>query len=75
VDDYLAWALAQPDVPRADLIDGKIFAHAAKRIAHLRTKHKAAAALEAAIRAARFSRQGAFVSTTRTAVPAITVPE
>ncbi len=53
VDDYLSWSLARPDAPRADLIDGEIFAHAAERIAHLRVKHKAAAALEAAIAKAK----------------------
>jgi Uma2 family endonuclease len=55
VDDYIAWSLAQSDTSRADLIDGEVYAHAAERVSHLRVKHKAASALDAAIAAAKLS--------------------
>ncbi len=50
VDDYVAWSLDQPDAPRADLIDGEIYAHAAQRIAHVQSKIRVVNALERAIR-------------------------
>jgi Uma2 family endonuclease len=53
VDDYIAWSLANPNAPRSDLINGKVYAHAAERVSHLRVKHKAATTLEAAIAGAR----------------------
>ena len=55
VDDFIAWSLAQPEPVRADLIDGAIHAHAAERIFHLRVKHKAAMALDAALSKAKLS--------------------
>ena len=55
VDDFIAWSLAQPEPVRADLIDGAIYAHAAERIFHLRVKHKAAMALDAALSKAKLS--------------------
>jgi hypothetical protein len=49
VGEYIARSLGHPDAPRADLINGEIYAHAAERVHHLRVKHKAAVVLETAI--------------------------
>jgi Uma2 family endonuclease len=53
VGDFIAWSLARPEQVRADLIDGVIYARAAERIFHLRVKHKAAMALDAALSKAK----------------------
>lgn len=52
VDDYIAWSLAK-DGPRADLIDGVVYAQAGERIAHLRIKHRVAVELENGVAAAK----------------------
>ncbi len=49
VDDYIAWSLAHPDAPRADLIEGEVYAQAPERVSHLRTKVRAVNALANAI--------------------------
>jgi Uma2 family endonuclease len=53
VDDFIAWSVAQPEPVRADLIDGTIYAHARRAHFHLRVKHKAAMALDAALSKAK----------------------
>src|SRR5262245_2049946 len=49
VDEYLAWADAQPERQHAELINGQIVAMAPERISHAETKLAAVIALKAAI--------------------------
>jgi Uma2 family endonuclease len=52
VDDYLAWAAAQSEQPRTELINGQIVAMSPERAEHNRTKLRVAIALQRAIEAA-----------------------
>src|SRR5215510_5894397 len=49
VDQYLAWARAQSDPPRTELINGQIVPMSPERIAHNRTKIKVLLALRQAL--------------------------
>jgi Uma2 family endonuclease len=49
VDDYLAWAAAQPGEVHAELWDGVIVAQSAQRLSHIRTKVAVAVALANAL--------------------------
>jgi Uma2 family endonuclease len=52
VDEFVAWSLAHPDAPRSELVNGEVYAQAAERVAHVRTKIRAVNALANAIRTA-----------------------
>ena len=49
VDQYLAWARAQSDPPRTELINGQIVPMSPERVAHNRTKIKVLLALRQAL--------------------------
>jgi Uma2 family endonuclease len=49
VEEYLAWANAQPERQRSELINGRIVAMAPERIKHAKVKLAAAMALKAAV--------------------------
>ena len=55
VDQFLSWAMAQPDGPRYELVDGEVVAMAPERAAHARRKAAIWLALRDAIKAARLS--------------------
>jgi Uma2 family endonuclease len=38
VDQFLSWAMAQPDGPRYELVDGEVVAMAPERAGHARRK-------------------------------------
>jgi Uma2 family endonuclease len=52
VDQYLAWARAQSEAPRTELINGQIVPMSPERVAHNRTKIKVLLALRQALVAA-----------------------
>ncbi len=66
VSDYLAWAEAQGDGPRTELINGQIVAMSPERLGHNRVKNAARDALHNALIAARIKGE---VFTDRVAVP------
>lgn len=51
VPEYLAWAAAQSERQRSELIDGQIVQMPSERVAHTRLKYRAAKALDAALAA------------------------
>lgn len=51
-DDFIAWAMQQPEGQHYELVAGEVFAKAPERVAHARTKLRIAVQLSAAIRAA-----------------------
>ncbi len=53
VDQFLSWAMAQPDGPRYELVDGEVVAMAPERAAHARRKAEVWLALRDGIKAAR----------------------
>src|SRR5579883_730227 len=55
VDEFLAWAIAQPEPLKADLIDGHVYAQAPQRLAHIQVKVAATIALGNAIKTAGLS--------------------
>jgi Uma2 family endonuclease len=55
VDEFLAWAITQPEPLKADLIDGHIYAQAPQRLAHIQVKVAAAVAFRSAIKTAGLS--------------------
>ena len=52
VDEYLAWADAQPERQRSELINGQIVAMAAERVGHNHTKGRVYLALTQAMKSA-----------------------
>jgi Uma2 family endonuclease len=52
VDQFLVWAMAQPDGPRYELVDGEVVAMAPERAAHARRKAEIWLALRDGIRSA-----------------------
>jgi len=52
VDQYLAWARAQSDPPRTELINGQIVPMSSERVAHNRTKIKVLLTLRQALETA-----------------------
>jgi len=52
VADYLAWAAAQAEGPRTELINGQIIPMSPERVAHNRTKIRVLEALQRALKAA-----------------------
>jgi Uma2 family endonuclease len=52
VDQFLVWAMAQPDGPRCELVDGEVVALAPERAAHARRKARIWRALTDAVEAA-----------------------
>src|SRR4051794_1752295 len=55
VDEYLTWAAAQGEQPRAELVNGQIVPMPAERAIHNRVKGTVYVALVAAVKAARLS--------------------
>jgi Uma2 family endonuclease len=52
VDQFLSWAMAQPDGPRYELVDGEVVAIAPQRAVHARRKAAVWLALTDAVDAA-----------------------
>ncbi len=55
VDQFISWAMAQPDGPRCELVAGEVVAMAPERAAHARRKAEIWLALRDGIRAAGLS--------------------
>jgi Uma2 family endonuclease len=55
VDQFISWAMAQPDGPRYELVDGEVVAMAPERAGHARRKAAVWLALRDCIKAARLS--------------------
>jgi Uma2 family endonuclease len=51
-DEFLAWAMEQPEGERYELVAGEVVAMAPERLGHARVKHQVARCLEDAIAAA-----------------------
>jgi Uma2 family endonuclease len=48
-DEFIAWAMEQPETERYELVAGEIFAMAPERATHVRTKYRVARLLDDAI--------------------------
>ncbi len=51
-DEFIAWAMQQPEGQRYELVAGEVVAMAPERLSHARAKHRVARCLEDAIKAA-----------------------
>ena len=51
-DEFIEWAMGLPDGERYELVGGELVAMSPERAVHTRTKHRAAVALENAVRRA-----------------------
>jgi Uma2 family endonuclease len=51
-DEFIEWAMGLPDGERYELVGGELVAMSPERAVHTRTKHRAAVALENAVRVA-----------------------
>jgi Uma2 family endonuclease len=51
-DEFIAWAMAQPEGERYELVAGEVVAMSPERVGHARVKHRVARCLEDAISAA-----------------------
>ena len=51
-DEFIAWAIEQPDGERYELVAGEVVAMLPERLSHSRVKHRIARLLEDAIAAA-----------------------
>ena len=51
-DEFLAWAMAQPEGERYELVAGEVVAMSPERLSHARVKHRIVRSLEDAIAAA-----------------------
>jgi Uma2 family endonuclease len=49
-DEFIEWAMGLPDGERYELVGGELVAMSPERAVHTRTKHRAAVALESAVR-------------------------
>lgn len=52
-DEFIAWAMEQPEGERYELVAGEVVAMSPERLGHARTKHRIARALEDAVSARR----------------------
>ena len=48
-DEFIAWAMEQPDGERYELVAGEVVAMSPERLSHARVKHRIARLLEDAI--------------------------